>query len=412
MRRTLLIGQGPTAESALASLLPRFHVVGLVRSTADNVAAQARRHGVDVLEDASPEGVEAAVRQRAPDAVVVSSYDRILPQRLLECCPFVNVHYAPLPEYRGRATVNWAIINRRPATAMTVHRLVAELDAGPILIQRAVDIGARDTVTDVYARLNALQELHLGAAVERHLDGDPGTPQHAGEETYTCTRVPGDGEIDWNRPTADVDALVRALTDPFPGAFTYLETHRLVIWRAAPPESPRRWAGRVPGRVVGRSTAAGWVDVLTGDGVLRLHTVQRDGERPQRAADVITSVRATLGLRATDLLDRLQALEDRLAQASEPQPRDRARARARARARDDYEAAGSAPRLHPFRQQQLPDELDQRVAEAIERHRLQQLLETVPGLLGARAAEREAPDLRERRQHRQQRTTMPTQAID
>ena len=66
----------------------------------------------------------------------MSSYDRILPPRLLTRCPFVNVHYAPLPECRGRATVNWAIINRRPHTAITVHVLVAELDAGPILFQR------------------------------------------------------------------------------------------------------------------------------------------------------------------------------------------------------------------------------------------------------------------------------------
>ena len=389
MRRTLLIGQGPTAESALASLLPRFNVVGLVRSAADDVAAQARRHGVDVLEDASPAGVEAAVREHAPDAVVVSSYDRILPQRLLDCCPFVNVHYAPLPEYRGRATVNWAIINRRPDTAITVHVLVAELDAGPILFQQQVAIGPDDTVTDLYARLNELQRFHLGPTVERHLDGDPGVAQDDGAATYTCTRVPADGEIDWNRPTADVHALVRALADPFPGAFTYLDGRRLVVWRAARLESPRRWAGRVPGRVVARSAAEGWVDVLTRDGVLRLQTVQLDDGRREPAAGVITSVRATLGLRATDLLDRLRALEERLAPGSGPQHPDDAR--------DDDEATGPAPRLHPFLQQQLPDPRDQRVAEALERHHLRQLLQTVPGRLGDRAAEREAPDFYERR---------------
>src|SRR4051812_44248468 len=249
MRRILLIGQGPTADSALASLLPRFHVIGLVRSAADHVTAQARRHRVDVLADASPGGVEAAVRERAPDAVVVSSYDRILPARLLECCPFVNVHYAPLPEYRGRATVNWAIIDQRPDTAITVHVLVPELDAGPIIFQQQVAIGPHDTVADLYARLNELQRLHLGSTVERHLDGDPGVAQNDANSTYTCTRVPGDGEIDWSRPTAEVDALVRALADPFPGAFTYLDARPLVIWRATPPESPRSWAGRVPGRV-------------------------------------------------------------------------------------------------------------------------------------------------------------------
>ena len=187
-------------------------------------------------------GVEAAVREHAPDAVVVSSYDRILPQRLLDCCPFVNVHYAPLPEYRGRATVNWAIINRRPDTAITVHVLVAELDAGPILFQQQVAIGPDDTVTDLYARLNELQRFHLGPTVERHLDGDPGVAQDDGAATYTCTRVPADGEIDWNRPTADVHALVRALADPFPA---HSRTSTAAGWWSGERRaSSRRAAGR------------------------------------------------------------------------------------------------------------------------------------------------------------------------
>jgi methionyl-tRNA formyltransferase len=98
---------------------------------------------------------------------------------------------------------------------------------------------------------------------------------------------------------------------PFPGAFSHLDGRRLTIWRAAPAAAPRRWAGRVPGRVVGRSVAGGWVDVLTGDGVLRLETVQPEGDEPRPAADVITSVRATLGLRPADVLARLRALEQR-----------------------------------------------------------------------------------------------------
>jgi methionyl-tRNA formyltransferase len=328
MRRVLLIGQGPTAESALESLLPRFDVVGLVRTTPGAVTENARRHGVRVLDDASVTALDAAVRELEPDCVVVSSYDRILPPRLLAGCPFVNVHYAPLPECRGPATVNWAIINRRPDTAMTVHVLAAELDAGPILCQQRVAIGPDDTVTDLYARLNELQRVHLGPAAERHLDGDPGVAQDEGAATYTCTRVPADGEIDWDRPTADVHALVRGLADPFPGAFTYLDARRVVVWRAAPAESPRRWVGRVPGRVVARSASEGWVDVLTRDSVLRLHSVQHEGARRAPAAEVITSVRATLGLRATDLLDRLRALEERPL-APVPGPRHQATERRR-----------------------------------------------------------------------------------
>jgi methionyl-tRNA formyltransferase len=274
MARVLLIGHGPTAPTAQRSLQSRFDFLGLVRGPLEDVAA--------------------AVVALAPDAVVVSSYDRILPAGLLARCPFINVHYAPLPEYRGRATVNWAIINRRADTAITVHVMVPELDAGPILFQRRIPIGPDDTVTDLYERLNALQQEHLAAAVERHLAGDPGLPQDEAAATYTCARVPADGEIDWRAGTEDVYALVRALTDPFPGAFTYLDGERIGIWRAAPVPCVR-WAGRVPGRVVGRSVDEGWVDVLTGDGVLRLETVELDGRGREVAADVIRSTRATLG---------------------------------------------------------------------------------------------------------------------
>jgi methionyl-tRNA formyltransferase len=309
MRRVLLIGQGPTTGSALDSLLLRFEVAGLVRGGRDAVASAAREHGVPVLPDTSAAAVEAAVRELRPDCVVVSSYDRILPASLLERSRFVNVHYAQLPEYRGRATVNWAILDRRPETALTIHVLVAELDAGPILFQQRVPIGPHDTVGELYTRLNDLQRAHLASVVDRHLDGDAGIPQDEPAATYGCTRVPQDGEIDWDRPTEEVYALVRALGDPYPGAFTHLDGRRLVVWRAAPAASPRRWAGRVPGRVVGRSGAEGWVDVLTADGVLRVEVVEPQGDARQPAAAVVLSVRATLGLRPVDLLERLHALE-------------------------------------------------------------------------------------------------------
>jgi methionyl-tRNA formyltransferase len=187
--------------------------------------------------------------------------------------------------------------------------LVPELDAGPILFQQRVPIGPDDTVGDVYGRLNEMQRAHLAPAVDRHLDGDPGVPQDEAAATYGCTRVPADGEIDWRWPTDEVYALVRALGDPYPGAFTHVEGRRIVVWRAVPAVSPRRWAGRVPGRVVGRSAAEGWADVLTGDGVLRLEIVEPQGEARQPAAAAVRSVHATLGLRAADLLERLHALE-------------------------------------------------------------------------------------------------------
>jgi methionyl-tRNA formyltransferase len=311
----LLLGLGPTAMSALEALHERFEVVGLVREAADGdaTALRARSLGVPVHADVSLRSVSALVEELRPACVVVSSYNRILPAALLETCPFLNVHYAPLPRLRGRASVNWALINGEPCTAITIHTLVPGLDAGGILYQRLVPIAGGDTVTDLYERLNRLQRQALGDAVQRRLGGDEGAPQDEAEASYGCTRLPEDGEIDWSAPTRAIDRLVRALTDPYPGAYTYLGTDRLWIERALALAEPPRYEGRVPGRVVNLSRAQGFVDVLTGDGVLRLLQVRPDGEAARPASELITSVRATLGLRVADLLARLGELERRLA---------------------------------------------------------------------------------------------------
>jgi methionyl-tRNA formyltransferase len=317
MPRILLIGQGPTAITALESLVERFAVVGVVRSTiaeGDPVVQLARARGVKLYLDASTDAIGRLVDSLRPDCVVVSSYDRIFAPALVARCRFVNVHYADLPRYRGRATVNWAVINGEPHTAITIHELVPKLDGGAILFQQRVPIGPDDSVACLYDRLNAIQRDALGRTVEAFLEGDCGQPQIEAESTYACTRLPQDGNVDWSRPAREIHALVRALVAPFPGAFTHIAGERLTIWCAAPVADAPSYAGRIPGRVVGVSRANGWVDVLTGDGVLRLLEVQREGADRVPAATVIRSVKATLGLRSVELLERIRLLEERIAQ--------------------------------------------------------------------------------------------------
>ncbi len=320
MRRVLLIGQGPTTASALESLLERFDVIGVVRSAADagDAALQlAAARGVTTYPDASIGSITRLVQSLAPDCVVVSSYDRILAPSLIALSRFVNVHYADLPRYRGRATVNWAVLNGETHTAITIHELRPKLDGGPILFKQCVPIGPADTVASLYERLNAIQRAALADAVAAYLNGAAGQPQDEAAATYACTRLPVDGEIDWNRPTRDIDALVRALVAPFPGAFTYIGGERLRIWRAEAVTDAPAYAGRIPGRVVGRSGAEGWVDVLTGDGVLRLFEVQPEGAARGPAASAVRSSKTTFGLRAGDLVDRLRQLEARITQLTD-----------------------------------------------------------------------------------------------
>lgn len=310
--RVLLIGLGTTTRSALEALLPHYDVCGLVRPTGDSVADLARQAKVAVFPECGPEELERVVCELRPDAVVVSSYDRILAPQVLTHCPFINVHYAPLPRYRGRATVNWAIINGEPETAMTIHCLEPELDAGGILAQVSVPIGPRATVAGLYEELNEHQRLALPAAVDRRLQGDRGLPQDESLSTYCCSRVPADGEIDWSDSVDSVDRLIRSLGGPFPPAFTYLGLSRINVLRAFPALDAHHFEGRVPGRVVRVDRRSGFVDVLTGDGVLRIEAVSSDGGEEVPPAVLVRSVRDTLGLSTTSLLARLEALENRI----------------------------------------------------------------------------------------------------
>ena len=311
--RVLLVGLGPTAADAFAALYQRFPVVGLIRPDQDEVAERASEAGVDVVADTSIDTLERLISERRPDCVVVSSYHRIIPPEVIGRCPFVNVHYAPLPAYRGRATVNWAIINGERETAITIHTMAPGLDAGRILRQEKVSIEPADTVTDLYRKLNARQRALLGAAVDDCLAGVAGEEQDEAVATYACSRVPRDGEIDWSLPTKVIDRLVRALTDPYPGAFTYLGTQRLWVRRGVPVADAPTYVGRVPGRVVRVVATEGFVDVLTGDGIYRLYDLRVEGSAATTPASaVVRSVKDTLGLGPAVLLERLESLEREL----------------------------------------------------------------------------------------------------
>jgi methionyl-tRNA formyltransferase len=314
--RVLLIGFGPTAASALAGLLAQVEVLGVVRGALepeDPVAALAAARDVPLHQARSRRDVEALVLSLRPDATVISSYNRLLGPAVLEACPVFNVHYAPLPRYRGNAPVNWALLNGEAETAITVHRVSSGLDDGPILFQEKVPIGPEDNATTLFERLNAIQERELGPAVQRGLEGAPGLPQDEAQATYGCPRNPEDGEIDWQRPAADIDRLTRALAPPFPGAFTHHQGTTLIVHRVGAAATTRRYVGSIPGRVIDVSVAGGWIDVLTGGGVLRVHEMSRTGEPPRPAAEFVTSRRARLGLSGHDLLQRITDFEKRLA---------------------------------------------------------------------------------------------------
>lgn len=206
-------------------------------------------------------------------------------------------HDSVLPRYRGFAPTVWAIINGECETGATLFQLTGErdeVDSGPIVAQRSVQIGPAEDIASVVDRVTCayleILEANLKALLEER---SPRREQDEALATYTCKRIPADNRIDWKKSAREIYNLVRGSTRPYPGAFTELGGTRITIWKAALVEDGASYVGVVPGRVVSREEGRG-VTILTGGGRLFLSEVQRENEEPTTADRVIRKISDTL----------------------------------------------------------------------------------------------------------------------
>ena len=229
----------------------------------------------------------AAVAGAAPEVIFSFYFRYMVPAAVLGLAPRggYNLHGSLLPRYRGRAPVNWVLVNGETETGVSLHEMVARPDAGGLVDQEAVPITAADTAFTLYAKLEnaarrlldrTLPALREGTARAVPLDLEGGS--------YFGGRTPADGLIDWSWPADRIYNLVRAVTHPYPGAFTSAAGRRLLVWWALPlPEG----AGAAPGTV----TAVGpeGVTVAAGSGSVRLVTCQLEGQ-PELPAAALAAV--------------------------------------------------------------------------------------------------------------------------
>lgn len=203
-------------------------------------------------------------------------------------------HDSLLPKYRGFSPTVWAMINGEDSTGVTLFEIGDELDAGDIVDQERVAIGPNETITTVIDRVT---DSYL-ALLERNLTGlltgtAPRVPQNQALATFCCRRLPEDNLIDWSADTKKIFNVIRAVTRPYCGAYTYLFGKRVRIWGAEAVPDYHSYVGRVPGRVVEVRSGTGTV-VLTGDGALLLTEVQLEGKPSTGAADLLSSTRLSL----------------------------------------------------------------------------------------------------------------------
>jgi len=249
-----------------------------------SVKELARAHSIPTFTPQdinAPEWVEC-VRVFQPDILFSFYYRNMVCQEILDIPPkgCLNLHGSLLPKYRGRVPVNWAIIHGETETGVTLHYMVAKPDAGDIVAQRKVTIDFEDTARTVFDKMTiAARELMRDTLPLLREGRAPRVPQDLSKGSYFSGRKPEDGRIDWNWSALRIYNLVRAVTHPYPGAFTSLGGRKLFVWKSYPLPDVKQTA--TVGQVVAIDEEKQAALAQTGDGVLRLERVQFEGEEEQ-----------------------------------------------------------------------------------------------------------------------------------
>ncbi|MCU1798794.1 bifunctional UDP-4-amino-4-deoxy-L-arabinose formyltransferase/UDP-glucuronic acid oxidase ArnA [Pectobacterium polaris] len=175
------------------------------------------------------------IRELAPDVIFSFYYRTLLSDDILQLPSFgaFNLHGSLLPRYRGRAPVNWVLVNGETQTGVTLHKMVSRADAGDIVAQSVVTIDEEDTALTLHGKCRTAaaallaQQLPLIRSREITL-----TPQDESQASYFGRRTAADGLIDWQKSAREINNLIRAVTEPYPGAFTFLGERKVIVWRA------------------------------------------------------------------------------------------------------------------------------------------------------------------------------------
>ncbi len=278
--RILFFGYSEVGYECLSLLLERGdHVVALVthedhpgeKIWFQTPAVAARAKGVPVF---TPENVNTPEwRERLaalqPDLILSVYYRHMIGTKLL-ALPRLgawNLHGSLLPAYRGRAPINWAVLHGEPRIGMTLHRMVARADAGAIIDQNGVNLSPRDTAEEAFRKVLPCARRVLARQIGGLLAGKVReTPQDESRATCFGGRKPEDGRIAWTQTSRQIFNLIRAVTDPYPGAFTDVGPARLMVWWGETDSAATRDRRGAPGEILSVAPLV----VATGDGALEL----------------------------------------------------------------------------------------------------------------------------------------------
>lgn len=205
------------------------------RSALTDFKAFAKCHRIPLFCPENKKHSEEIISKLEPTLCIVVGWYWLISPELIKSVPrgFIGIHNSLLPEFRGGSPMVWQVIAGHKQIGCSLFSFATGIDDGPIWAQVAVEIGEDDCIAQIAERIEDSGVAMFRDAYPRILDGtlEPKEQEHS-RATYCAQRFPTDGNIDWHKPAREIYDLIRALSSPFPGAFTYLEGSTLKIWKA------------------------------------------------------------------------------------------------------------------------------------------------------------------------------------
>ncbi|MBO8157767.1 MAG: methionyl-tRNA formyltransferase [Bacillaceae bacterium] len=266
------------------------------------------------FQNVNEEHIINKIKELNPYYIFVIGLSQLVSKQILSIphCGSIGAHPSLLPQGRGRASIPWSIINNQKETGLSIFFLEDGVDSGDVISQEVISIEKRETANSLYQKIVHSLRNQIKKIVPLIKKGElTGTPQNNHLATYSAKRTPEDGLINWDRPAEEIDRFIRALTYPYPGAYSYYKNKKIII-RSAEPIVTDKYVG-LPGQIVKIEQNKVYVKVK--DGVLRLKNINyldKDMEAHELFKREGVKLEYNLNQIISSLEERIENLERRL----------------------------------------------------------------------------------------------------
>lgn len=241
--KVVFLGNHTVGVFVLKAIMQEADLIGIVAHPKDNedgiiyesVFDFARNNNIRVIRSTGQsEIIFDFIKSLKPDLIWITDFRYIIPQKIIELPKIgtVNIHPSLLPRYRGRAAINWALINGESEFGLSVHYVDTGVDTGDIIVQERIEITETDYISDLLIKCYPIYFKITKKVLSMFSNNQIVRIPQIGEPSIFPARTAKDGQIDWNNSGDQILNLIRAVSKPYPGARSTINSNTILIWRA------------------------------------------------------------------------------------------------------------------------------------------------------------------------------------